>query len=81
MLKTLKIGKVDFGNTIERLLGGSPEQFPRRYKHTFIVEMLPLSTRQIVVYGELDDWTDARYFEKAKAAGDDISMINAQYAG
>ena len=79
--RTRKMGIADFGNTIERLLGGSPEQFPERYKRTSIVEMLPLSIRQIVVFGKLDDWTDARYFDKAKAAGDDITMIEAPHAG
>ena len=79
--RTGKMGKGHLGDTIERLLGGSPEHFPQRYKHTSIVEMLPLGTRQIVVFGELDDWTDARYFQKARAAGDDISMIKAPHAG
>ena len=79
--RTQKVGKADFDNTIERLLGGSPEQFPERYKHTSIVEMLPLGIRQIVVFGDLDDWTDDRYFDTAKAAGDDITMIRAPGAG
>ena len=79
--RTQKMGKADFGNTIERLLGGSPEQYPERYRHTSIVEMLPLGIRQIVVFGDLDIWTDARYFDTAKAAGDDITMIRAPGAG
>ena len=79
--RTQRMGKADFGDTIERLLGGSPEQFPERYKHTSIVEMLPLGIRQIVVFGDLDIWTDARYFDKARTAGDDITMIQAPNAG
>jgi len=66
-------------NVIDRLMGGSPEQVPDRYRQASPKEMVPLGVRQVLIMGRHDPWTrvaDA-YFEAAKAAGDDVQRLEA----
>jgi acetyl esterase/lipase len=69
---------------VARLLGGSPETFPDRYRWTDPVRIDPGSVPQIVVVGRYDDtWSPpARaYARKAASRGDDVTLIEAAESG
>ena len=57
----------------EQLIGGSPEQYPQRYKKAEPGLLAPMGVRQIVVLGAHDEiWTPIgnQYLQAARAAGD-----------
>jgi len=72
------------GHIIDKLMGGSPEQFPDRYRWGDPVQLAPDGVRQVLIIGKYDDmWAPSglRYFRAAKARGDDIRMIDASESG
>lgn len=69
---------------VDRLMGGSPEKFPERYRLASGAARLPLTIPQYIVVGEHDDdWTPAglRYVELARQHGNDPHVINAKESG
>jgi acetyl esterase/lipase len=69
---------------VEKLLGGSPAAYPERYRMTSPAELVPLNVKQILVVGRHDqNWAPVgrRYFERARAAGDDVRWIEAPESG
>jgi acetyl esterase/lipase len=64
---------------VENWLGGSPEEYPRRYREASPAERLPSGVRQLVLHGTSDDDVPVeisrRYAQAAAAAGDDITFI------
>ncbi len=72
------------GHVIDRLMGGSPEQFPDRYRWGDPVQLAPDGVRQVLIIGKHDDaWAPPglRYYRAARARGDDIRMIEAPESG
>jgi acetyl esterase/lipase len=72
------------GGVVEKLLGGSPESRPERYAMGSPMSLVPLGVPQILVLGSHDDrWTPVgrRYFESAKASGDDVRLLEAPESG
>lgn len=72
------------GHIIDKLMGGSPEQFPDRYRWGDPVQLAPDGVRQVLIIGKYDElWAPPglRYYRAAKARGDDISMIDAPESG
>jgi acetyl esterase/lipase len=69
---------------VEKLLGGSPAAYPERYRMSSPAELVPLNVKQILVVGRHDrNWAPVgrRYFERARAAGDDVRWIEAPDSG
>jgi len=72
------------GSVVEQLLGGSPESQPERYAMGSPMSLVPLGVPQILVLGRHDDsWMPVgrRYFERAKASGDDVRFLEAPESG
>ena len=59
--------------------GDSPAAQPARYAATSPIELLPLGTPQVLMWGEQDNIVPEKMFEayeeKAKAAGDRIEIV------
>ena len=71
-------------NVIDKLMGGSPEEFPDRYAIGSVTELVPLGLPQIVLIGSYDfAWREAgrRYYQQALAANDDVRFIEAPESG
>jgi hypothetical protein len=70
---------------VEQLLGGSPAEFPARYRQASAAGLLPIGTRQeVLIGGRLPaQWIDAMksYATTAKSAGDPISVTMMENAG
>jgi acetyl esterase/lipase len=72
------------GHVIDKLMGGSPEQFPDRYRWGDPVQLAPDGVRQVLIIGKHDDsWAPSglSYFGAAKARGDDIRIVEATESG
>ncbi len=72
------------GHVIDKLMGGSPELFPDRYRWGDPMQLKPDGVRQVLIIGKHDDaWAPPgrRYFNAAEARGDDIRIIDATDAG
>ena len=72
------------GSVIDKLLGGSPDSQPDRYAMGSPMNLVPLGVPQILLLGQHDDnWAPVgrRYFERAKAAGDDVRIVDAPESG
>jgi acetyl esterase/lipase len=70
---------------VEQLLGGSPAEFPARYRQASAAGLLPIGTRQeVLIGGRLPaQWIDAMksYAAAAKGAGDPVSVTTMENAG
>ena len=69
---------------VDGLVGGSPEEVPDHYAQASLVELVPLGLPQILINGKYDtDWAPigVRYFEAAKAANDNVRLIEAPESG
>jgi acetyl esterase/lipase len=72
------------GGVIDELMGGSPEAQPERYQAASPMNLVPLGAPQILVVGRYDDnWAPVgrRYFHRARAAGDDVRLVEAPDSG
>ena len=71
------------GHVIDGLMGGSPEEYPDRYRLGSPVETVPLEVPQVLVNGGRDDWTATamRYYEAAVAAGAEVRIVEAPDSG
>jgi acetyl esterase/lipase len=72
------------GHVIDKLMGGSPEEYPGRYALASATQLVPLSVPQQLVIGKYDSsWAPVghRYAEAARAAGDPVIMIDATESG
>ena len=67
------------------LLGGSPQDFPDRYRSTSPIELVPLGVAQRVLHGANDDIVPLEisrgYVAAAKKSGDDSKLIEVADAG
>ena len=72
-------------NVIDKLMGGSPVQFPERYAVTSAMQLAPIGVPQVLVVGALDrTWAPVgrAYYARAVAAGDStVRMVEAPEAG
>src|SRR5262249_25263831 len=70
---------------VERLIGGSPEQYPERYSEASPIELLPMSTKQVLIHGVNDRIVSISqsesFVEKAKLLGDRPSLIRLERVG
>lgn len=67
------------GKSIPRLLGGTPNEVPERYRDASPAEMLPLGIKQMLIVGAEDTIVPAQhnraYVEAAQKSGDDVQLI------
>lgn len=67
------------GKPILKLVGGSPDEVPERYKETSPIEMLPLGVRQVLITGAEDKIVLPKnskdYVAAAQKSGDDARLI------
>ena len=60
-------------------VGGSPDEFPERYRAASPAQMLPLNVAQLLVHGTLDEdvpvGISRRYVATARAAGDEVTYL------
>jgi hypothetical protein len=71
------------GSVIEsRLVGGSPEQRPERYRNASPIEMLPTNTKVVLYQGSLDTVIPRSqgqdYRSVGRALGSDIELITLE---
>jgi len=72
------------GHVIDKLMGGSPAEYPERYRWGDPMQLAPDGVPQVLVIGSHDsDWgpSGRRYYETAKERGDDIRIIDATESG
>lgn len=71
--------------SVDPLLGGSPQEQPRRYAETSPRARLPLGVPQVFVQGELDPIVPPAgvraYVEAAQKAGDAVTLLSLPTAG
>jgi len=71
-------------NVVDKLMGGSPTEFPERYALGSPIELVPIGVPQLLVIGAYDDnWgpVGRRYFAAAEAANDQVRLIEATQSG
>ena len=63
----------------EAMLQGDPSTVPERYRQASAAAMLPLGTRQILLWGEQDAntplWLAQRYVQAAEKSGDPVRLV------
>jgi pimeloyl-ACP methyl ester carboxylesterase len=63
----------------DRLLGGPPEKWPRRYDMASPIERLPLGVPQLLVHGDADDVVPVTisrgYADRASYGGDRCELV------
>lgn len=72
------------GNVVDKLMGGSPAEYPGRYRLGDPMQIAPGGVPQVVIVGRHDaDWAPSglRYFSAAKERGDNIRLIEAPDSG
>ena len=66
-------------NVVKDFLGGTPAEYPERYKLASPIERLPLGKPTVLVHGEKDDIVPIdiahRYESAARQAGDKVKLI------
>lgn len=73
------------GNAVTKLLGGSAEEVPLRYRQTSPIELLPLRVKQRLIHGLLDKIVppeqSGEYEAAAGRRGDDVRLFTVREAG
>jgi len=73
------------GGAVDKLLGGSPQEFPVKYKQTSPVELMPLKLEQRLIHGALDKIVPADfskdYAAQARRKGDSVRLTILPNAG
>lgn len=73
------------GGAVTKLLGGSPDEAPLRYRQTSPIELLPLRVKQRLIHGFLDTIVppeqSSEYEVAARRRGDDVRLVTVREAG
>lgn len=73
------------GDAVNKLLGGSPDAVPERYRQTSPIELLPLGVEQRLIQGALDEIVPADFSRDYEAAarkkGDPVRLTIVATAG
>lgn len=71
-------------NPTADLIGGSPKEFPERYKDASPIELLPLDIHQVLIHGSLDIHVpigiSSQYHREAQEAGDFVKLVELPQA-
>jgi dipeptidyl aminopeptidase/acylaminoacyl peptidase len=78
--------KQRLGNgVVERLMGGTPDEYPDRYDAGSPIELLPVGSRQVLVHGTVDDIVplsqSERFVERAKRLGEQPTLVKLEDVG
>jgi acetyl esterase/lipase len=68
----------------QQLIGGTPEEYPQRYRDGSASALLPLGVPQLIINGDLDEgWliVSRGYQEIARLAGEEVEIIVPPNAG
>jgi pimeloyl-ACP methyl ester carboxylesterase len=70
--------RLGFG-AVDRLIGGTPNQYPERYSEGSPIELLPMDIKQVLIHGREDDIVpiiqSERFIQRAHVVGDKASLI------
>ena len=70
---------------VDRLIGGSPNQWPERYSEASPIELLPMEIKQVLIHGRDDDTVpiiqSERFVQRACAVGDKASLVPLDRVG
>ena len=66
---------------VEKLLGGTPDQAPERYRSTSPIEMLPIGVPQTLVHGSADTVVPIELSERFTAKSPNAKLIRREGAG
>ncbi|MEM7468957.1 MAG: alpha/beta hydrolase [Pseudomonadota bacterium] len=71
------------GHVIYQLMGGSPDQFPERFKLSDPMQLAPDAPLLLVIGAHDAAWApvDLRYADHAEARGDDVTVVDAPLSG
>lgn len=73
------------GSAVDKLLGGTPEEVPERYRQTSPLELLPLRVDQRLIHGALDEIVSSDlsrdYRARAQERGDKVRLKIVRNAG
>lgn len=72
------------GGAAEQLVGGTPEEYPERYRDGSAAALLPLGLEQLIINGAHDEgWliVSRAYRDKARAAGEEVPIVVPPEAG
>lgn len=78
--------KQRLGNgVIERLMGGTPDQYPDRFDAGSPIELLPNGSRQVLIHGAADDIVPVsqseRFVERAEKLGERPTLVKLKEVG
>ena len=72
-------------HAVDKLIGGSPVQYPKRYLGASPLGLLPTGLTQVLIHGQDDDRVpisqSRRFAEKAEAVGDEAKLVALDGAG
>ena len=70
--------------TSQQLIGGTPEEYPERYREGSAATLLPLGVEQLIINGAHDEgWliVSRAYQEQARALGEEVRLVVPADAG
>ena len=71
-------------DVVGKLLGDNEERIETRYAEVSPIDLLPIGTRQILIYGDDDQAVPftfgETYLQKAKRVGDSVKLMRVKYA-
>lgn len=84
-ISDLKKYRPNCDDSVNKLLGGAPENFPARYKETSPIELLPLKIPVRLIHGANDKIVPVElskeFAQTAKGKGDDATLTILENAG
>jgi acetyl esterase/lipase len=70
---------------VDMLMGGSPEEYPGRYRAASPIELLPTGVKQVLIHGVEDEIVplsqSEEFAQRAKSAGDDPELFKLDRTG
>jgi acetyl esterase/lipase len=75
--------KQRLGNgVVQRLMGGTPDEYPDRYDAGSPIELLPVGSRQVLVHGTVDDIVplsqSERFVQRAAELGEQSTLVKLE---
>ena len=75
--------KQRLGNgVVERLMGGTPDEYPDRYDAGSPIELLPAGSRQVLVHGTVDDIVplsqSERFVQRAEELSEQSTLVKLE---
>lgn len=75
---------IEPNNPTADLIGGSPKEYPERYRDASPIELLPLDVHQVLIHGALDIHVpigiSSQYHREAQESGDFVKLVELPQA-